>query len=85
MFIRCEMSALLEVKDSGDDFCECEVAVEMVEIAESIDDVRGIGRCSGRVFEGSNGGEAINGGDCGGEVVVGFDCGKGDEIFRSWL
>lgn len=38
------MSAGLETNESCDDLCEWEVAVEMVEMAESMDDVRGIDR-----------------------------------------
>lgn len=56
--------------------CGCTFPNDNVEIAESIDEVRGIGCTSGR--------KPVNGGGDGGDdPPCGVDLGNGDEIFRS--
>ena len=63
---------------------ECDVVDETVEIAESIDDVRGNIRRSPARLRGWGKIEAsVSGGEGGGEMVVGPVCGTGDETFRS--
>ena len=51
VFIKCAISGLMGRIESWEDLWECEVAVEIEEIAESMDDVRGNGRASGRIVE----------------------------------
>ena len=58
---------------------------DSVEIAESIDDVRGICRISGRLIAPKGTGDAVDRGD-GGEELPSVVCrGRGEEVFRNWL
>ena len=52
-------------------------------MAESIDEVRGIDRRSGRIAPAANGVDAVRTGDAGGEVPRDLGKGPGDEMFRS--
>lgn len=56
----------------------------MVDIAESIEDVRGIERRSGRMVLLMKGVEAVRTGDAGGELPRDLDKGTGEETLRSW-
>ena len=65
--------------------CECEVTEDILEIAESIDDVRGNDLVSGRIVTLLTFVEVDEMGDWGGELSGGMLGGKGEEILRSWL
>ena len=78
------MSVALDMLESWDDLWECEVADEMVEMAESIDDVRGMDRRSGRMVLLEKGVDAVRPGDVGGEFPRDLDRGMGAEMFRNW-
>lgn len=54
-----------------------------MEIAESMEDVRGISRRSGRMVLLAKGVEAVRTGEAGGELPRDLDRGTGEEIFRS--
>lgn len=84
MLIKCKMSAGLELKESWDDWCEWDVVVEMLEIAESIDDVRGIDFGDGRIVVLVKRDDVVEVGDRGGELPRDFDCGNGEGTFRRW-
>ena len=77
------MSVLEEVIESCDDLWECEVAEDRVEIAESIEDVRGIDRRSGRLVLLAKGVDVVRMGDIGGEFPRLLVGGTGEEILRS--
>lgn len=62
-----------------------EVLCECFEIAESMDDVRGIGRTAGGAGVWLGGGDAVDRGEGGEELPEGLNRGRGDETFRSWL
>ncbi len=83
--IRGDISGLPAVIESCDGRFECNVPKDIVEIAESIDEVRGIGCASGRKPVAGEGGEAVGRGDGGDDLPRGMDSGNGDETFRSWL
>lgn len=71
--------------ESRDGRCECEATEDIVEIAESMDEVRGMGRTSkGKVLLGG-GGEAKERGDGGFDLFKGVASGNGDETLRNWL
>lgn len=53
-------------------------------MAESMDDVRGMERRSGRMVLLVKGVEAVRTGDAGGELPRGWERGSGEEILRSW-
>ncbi len=53
-------------------------------MAESIDDVRGMDRRSGRMVLLAKGVDAVRPGDVGGEFPRDLDRGMGAEIFRNW-
>lgn len=55
----------------------------MVEMAESIEDVRGIDRRSGRMLLLVKGVDTVRTGDAGGEFPSELDSGTGDDILRS--
>lgn len=57
--MRLEMSGMPELRASCRDFCEFRVFRDIPEMAESIDDVRGIVRVSGRTTELRRGGDAV--------------------------
>lgn len=76
------MSVALDMLESWDDLWECEVADDMVEMAESIDDVRGIERRSGRMVLLAKEADAVRMGDTGGEFPRDLDRGTGSEMFR---
>lgn len=57
----------------------------MVEIAESMDEVRGMGRASKAKVRLGGGGEARERGDGGSDLSKGVASGNGDETLRSWL
>ena len=57
----------------------------MVEMAESIEDVRGTGRGPGRIVEFIENVEAIDEYDRGGESPLDLACRSGDDAFRNWL
>lgn len=61
------MSVALDMVESWDDLWECEVADDMVEMAESMEDVRGMERRSGRMLLLVKGVDAVRTGDMGGE------------------
>lgn len=82
--IRCVMSVLIDVVESIEDLWECEVAEDIVEMAESIDEVRGIDLRSGRIAPLAKGVDAVRTGDAGGELPRDLDNGTGEEMLRSW-
>ena len=82
--MRWEISGSPEA-ESCDGLCECMVPREMVEIAESIDEVRGIGCVSSRFMTPAGGGDVVDRGEGGEELPRWTDSGNGDETFRSWL
>lgn len=61
------------------------MAVEMDDIAESIDDVRGKERPSGRIVVLVKFEEFDRGGEGGGEFLRAWVCGMGEDTLRSWL
>ncbi len=73
------------VIESCDGRCECTFPSDIVEIAESIDEVRGIGCTSGRKPVNGGGDEGVGRGDGGVDSPKWLDFGNGDETFRSWL
>lgn len=88
--IKLEISGLVEVVKSVESLLACPAAficccIEMVDIAESIEEVRGFWPNLGRRSEGVSCGEAVECGDGGDEWPDGVKSGRGDEIFRSWL
>lgn len=64
---------------SSEALCEC------FEIAESMDDVRGIGRTAGRAAVSPISGDAVDRGEGGDELPKDLVSGRGEETFRSWL
>ena len=82
MWIKCDISAELEWNESSDDFWECEVVVEMLEIADSIDDARGIDLGDRRMVVLVKRDEMVEVGEGGGEFARGVVCGDGDDTFR---
>ena len=78
------MSVAVDVVESWDDLWECEVADDMVEMAESIEDVRGMERRSGRILLLVKGLDAVRTGDIGGEFPSDLDLDTGSEMFRLW-
>ena len=83
-WIRLEMSGRPEA-ESCDGLCECMFPREIVDIAESIDEVRGIGRISERFITAVRGGDVVDRGDGGEELPGAVDCEDGEDTFRSWL
>ena len=83
--MRFEISGVLDLSESCEDLCECEVTEDILDIAESIDDVRGNGLVSGRIVTLLMFVEVDEMGDCGGELSGGMLAGKGEEILRNWL
>ena len=79
--MRLEISGELDA-ESSDGLCECMFPRDIVEIAESIDEVRGIGRASAR-FRTLRAGDAVGRGDDRAEVSGGVACKDGDEALRS--
>lgn len=79
------MSGVPAAKESCEGRWVCNIPEDTVEIAESIDEVRGIGRASGRKPVLGGGGEAVDKGDGGDELPKEVPSGNGDETFRSWL
>lgn len=71
MWIRCVMSA--ELDESCKDLYECEVAVEIIEMAESIDDVRGIDRDVARIVVSVEGDDVLDEEERGGESCKDWD------------
>lgn len=84
VWMRLEMSGRPEA-ESCDGRCECIVLRDTFEIAESMDEVRGIGRPSGRFSMPAGAGDVVDRGDGGKESPGCVACSKGDETFRSWL
>lgn len=72
-----------EVIESCDGRGECKVPKDIVEIAESMDEVRGIGRVSGPTAISSRCGDAVDRGDGGDEFPSGAAWGIGEETFLS--
>ena len=73
----------MDPSESCEDLWECEVAVEMDDMAESMDEVRGKDRASGRIVMLVKFEEFDEGGDGGGELVSAWVCGMGEDRFRS--
>ena len=81
--IRFDISGVLGLKESCEEFCECEVNDDIFDIAESIDDVRGKDLLSGRIVALLILVEVDETGDCGGELSGGLLWGKGEEKLRN--
>ena len=85
MLISLVMSGGLAATVSDEPFCEGDGLIEIVEIAESIEDVRGIFPASARRLEAAKGGDTIVRGEGGEELPDGLRLGRGVEAIRSWL
>ena len=68
--------------ESCDDLCEWEVADDIEDIAESMEEVRGTGRGPGRIDPLFRAGGAM-GRDCGGDSPLAVVDGNGDDTFRN--
>ncbi len=82
--IRLDISGVADAMESTDGFCACEAPKDIDEMAESMDDVRGICRPCGLSFEPTRGGDAVDRGEGGEELPRGLVSGSGEESFRSW-
>ena len=82
--MRLETSVEEVVEESREPFGEWVVESDMEEMAESMEDVRGACRPSGRREEPARGGEIVDRGD-GGDELARVLSGKGEETFRSGL
>lgn len=80
--IRLDISGVLDLKESCEELCECEVIDDIFDIAESIDEVRGNDLLSGRMVALLTLVEVDESGDCGGELS-GLFWGKGEEKLRN--
>jgi hypothetical protein len=80
VLIKREISAGLDLNDSCDDLWECEVVMEKVEMADSIDEVRGIDLGDGRTVVLVTRDAVVDVGD-GEEFSQGLVCDEDDDMF----
>lgn len=82
VLMRCEISAGFDLNESCDDLWECEVVMEKVEMADSIDEVRGIDFGDGRIVVLVKRDVVVDVGE-GGEFSRALVCDEVDDMFRN--